>query len=525
MAHINGYFFNAQINEGGQYDRLYNNEDFCGYLAQLIGNGVFPTPQTQLQVSPKEGMTVKVNPGQGWIEGHKMILEEDIEGDFTLTVPSVLLEGHSRTDRVVFRVNYVDRVMEIVLKSDLENETTPGVTRNSDYYELSLALISVKYGITEITESMIADTRGEAEVCGWVAGLIEQIDVSGVASQYVARYQEILNDMESWYATLTQDLTVGAYLVQYHKVVQVPASNIIYLDMEDYVYNSHDLLTLTLNGLRLSPGVDYYIVTSSTPVSIRLATEITSGNTLDILAVKSSLEPSSGGLVTYVMGQKFVYIPNALPNENVKKMWINTLGVTNKFAVAGRNLIRFDRFDDYTSGDLTFELLSNGKIGIGGTSGSSPISCVLPIDISTFRPGEKYTLSIAFDGISDTEDVGAGVLINGTTGYVVDYATRTITFEIPETLTSIALDISVSGVSVPVSGSVALQLEYGAIAHDFVKAYYDEYTYDGNNTPMLNDGISNIWILDSSASGLKVGYFVMDSVVDGDSLYYPIENS
>ena len=65
-------FFNA-IESGGVYDRIYNAEDVTSYLDKIVGNGVFPTPSTQLKVTAGTGLQVTVAAGQGWIDGHKLI--------------------------------------------------------------------------------------------------------------------------------------------------------------------------------------------------------------------------------------------------------------------------------------------------------------------------------------------------------------------------------------------------------------------------------------------------------------------
>lgn len=531
---IKGYFFNAEIQPGGGYDRLYNNEDVCGYLDKIIGNGVFPNPSSQLQVVPSEpaSMGVVINPGQAWINGHKLWNDSELYLDVS-AAPNVA--GYSRYDRVVFAVNHLDRVMDIyILNGNPGTEPTPpALTRNNDIYEMSLALIKVDYGDTSIAESKIYDTRGDSSVCGWVAGLIQQIDVSNIASQYVAQYEQILQNMisweqqqktdyDSWFASLTEDLTIGAYLLQYRKVVQGPASNVIPLDMEDYIYDRKDLIHVTLNGLLLSPGSDYRINNSASPASIIINTEITSGNTLDVLAVKSSLQPSSGGMVTSVVGDRSVYIPNALPDENIRRMWVNTLGSTNNFAISGRNLIRYDRFETHTVEGLTFTKIEGDRIRITGSSGSVYRTCYLPLDKSTFIPGQKYTVSIVSDDEIDPEDVSVGLTVNNM-GYVVQFGSPA-TVTIPDEFNKIELRIDVEH-DVDADYTIGVQLEYGPVANEFNRSYYDTYVYDGENTPKLNDEISNIWLLDENASGLKVAYFVTGTMTDGDSLLYPLENS
>lgn len=58
-------FFNAV--DG---DRVYSAADWAEYFASFIGNGVFGSPSTNLQVSPGDGMNVSVAAGLAWINGY-----------------------------------------------------------------------------------------------------------------------------------------------------------------------------------------------------------------------------------------------------------------------------------------------------------------------------------------------------------------------------------------------------------------------------------------------------------------------
>ena len=537
---VKGFFFNA-IEQEGVYDRLYNNEDFCGYLSCLVGNGVFPNPETHLQIIPTSpaSMAVKVSPGHGWINGHKIVVSDTPEPTILEIDPAPAYEGYSRLDRVVFALNKTYREMQVYVKTGVPatEPVAKALQQDNDIYELSLAIIKVSYGTTSITSDagVIKDTRDTPE-CGRVMGLIQQVDVSEIASEYEKQYEKILQEMitwqqaakteyDSWFAHLTDDLTIGAYLKQYRKIVQGPFADVIPLDMEDYTYDSKDLLHVTLNGLLLSPGSDYRINSTTNPINLILNTEITADNTLDILAIKSSLEPSSGGLITSVVGERYVYIANALPGEAVKRMWINTLGTTNNFVVTGRNLTRVDQFVSYTEGDMQF-IGQDGtnKVLITGNSGASGVGCPLPIDSSCFVPGEKYTASMVVNNIDPEDNVSVEVIINGSTIYQA-LPNDPVTFTIPDVFTSIGLNLTVNGINRDVNGLVGVQVEYGSVAHEYASVHNNTYVYDGINTPMLYDEINNIWIVDPDASELKVAYIVMDSTTDGDSLLYPLENS
>lgn len=280
---VNGYFFNA-VQQNGVYDRVYSAEDFSNYLDQIVGNGVFPNPSTQLQVRAGTGMQVIVGSGQGWIYGHKIINNADLP--LTVANSDVLM---GRIDRVVFYADFINRLMgvEILQGTPAAQPTAPQLTRNANRYEMSLATITVNKQITSITQAMITDTRADSTVCGWVAGLIQQVDTSTLFTQWQTAYSNYYNQstsefeswqasmksqFETWMQTLTQELKVNTYIQQYKKFVQLTASSskIIPLNMSGYTYEESDILFVIINGLVAAENVDYLIDTRNTTPEIHV---------------------------------------------------------------------------------------------------------------------------------------------------------------------------------------------------------------------------------------------------------------
>lgn len=288
---INGLFFNA-IEEGGIYDRTYSAEDFSNYLNQVVGNGVFPNPSTQLQVRADSGMNIIVGAGEGIIDGHKIINTADIQ--LSLSNSDALL---NRIDRVIFYCDYVNREMgiEVLEGTAATSPTVPELTRTTSRYEMSLATITVNKQITAVTDAMITDTRADSDVCGWVAGLIQQVDTSTLFIQWQTAYSNYYNTMTAafneWMETLTEELKINTFIQQYTKTVSLTAesSKVIALDMTDYTYASTDIIYVFINGLLAANGTDYYIDTSTTTPEITLSltgsTNIT--DVVEIRALKS----------------------------------------------------------------------------------------------------------------------------------------------------------------------------------------------------------------------------------------------
>jgi len=288
---INGYFFNAE-ESGGVYDRVYNAEDVTSYLDQIVGNGVFPNPSTQLQVRADSGMNIIVGAGEGIIDGHKIINTADMQ--LSLSDPDALL---NRIDRVIFYCDYVNREMgiEVLEGTAATRPTAPELTRTTSRYEMSLATITVNKQITVVTDAMITDTRADSDVCGWVAGLIQQVDTSTLFVQWQTAYSNYYNTMtaefNAWMETLTEELKINTFIQQYTKTVSLTASSskTIALDMTDYTYASTDIIYVFINGLLGVNGTDYYIDTSTATPSVQLSltgsTDMT--DVVEIRALKS----------------------------------------------------------------------------------------------------------------------------------------------------------------------------------------------------------------------------------------------
>lgn len=288
---INGLFFNS-IEEGGVYDRTYSAEDFSSYLNQVVGSGVFPNPSTQLQVRADSGMNIIVGAGEGIIDGHKIINTADMQ--LSLSDSDALL---NRIDRVIFYCDYVNRKMgiEVLEGTAATSPTAPELTRTTSRYEMSLATITVNKQITAVTDAMITDTRADSDVCGWVAGLIQQVDTSTLFVQWQTAYSNYYNTMtaefNAWMETLTEELKINTFIQQYTKTVSLTASSskTIALDMTDYTYASTDIIYVFINGLLGVNGTDYYIDTSTATPSVQLSltgsTDMT--DIIEVRALKS----------------------------------------------------------------------------------------------------------------------------------------------------------------------------------------------------------------------------------------------
>ena len=195
-------FFDANL-VGEEYDRVYLASQFAAYFASFIGNGIFAEHSNQLQVmemaTPQ--MQIVVERGQAWINGYWY------ENTDMLYLPIDVADGVlNRIDSVVLRLGFSERNIWLAVKKGTPavNPVAPEVTRNADYYELQLATISIPAGSIKITQAQITDTRMNKDVCGWVTGVIDQVDTTTLFNQYVDWYTTTTGQAEADIETIMQ---------------------------------------------------------------------------------------------------------------------------------------------------------------------------------------------------------------------------------------------------------------------------------------------------------------------------------
>ncbi len=283
---INSYFFNAVLQDGA-YDRTYDAEDVTSYLDLLVGDGVFPNPSTNLQVLAGTGMQVSVQAGQGWINGHKMINTAALP--LTIAAANALL---TRIDRVIFYVDYSARAMGIEVKTGTAaaSPTAPALVRTESRWEMCLANVTVAKGVTSITQANIQDTRGNSDVCGYVAGLVQQVDTSTIWNQYDAAGNQMLASnqqvFDDWFDQVKDTLATATMLRKLEYVFTTTSTTLSSFTVTDYLPSykySIDILEIYIDGLRLNDNEF-----SQTGATVTLAVPIThAGTTVELVVYKS----------------------------------------------------------------------------------------------------------------------------------------------------------------------------------------------------------------------------------------------
>ena len=293
---INSYWFN-NVKTNGVDDRVYNAASFAEYLNGIISSGVLATPSTNLQVVADKGFALRVKPGSGWIDGYKMVLDSDMS--LTLNIAHATFPRH---DRVVFALDHNNRLMNIYVKtgSAASNPTPPALANTETLKELSLARIYVPAGATSITQARITDERPTG-FCGYISGLINQVDVSTLYDQFVESMQEFQQktevDFDAWFQSLQDTLVSNTLFVEKKAVVTTDTTNVssIPIPTELQYGAALDVLHVFVNGFRLVEGEEYTktgtTITFKNPIAkIGTVIEITNWKTVGTTNVQEVVD-------------------------------------------------------------------------------------------------------------------------------------------------------------------------------------------------------------------------------------------
>lgn len=192
-------FFDAMEQGEGNYDRVYTAAEFAHYFSLLVGNGVFPSPDTGLNVlaSDPASMTVKIGDGSGWINGYFVT----VAGGHSVTLEAASGAG-TRIDSIIMQWNSNDRKINIIAKSGTASGNPQPVTlqRDAELWELELAQITVGAGVSSVDQTKIKDMRSDETRCGLVTALLKGIDPSSFLKQSEAEFNQ-------WFETVMNKIS------------------------------------------------------------------------------------------------------------------------------------------------------------------------------------------------------------------------------------------------------------------------------------------------------------------------------
>lgn len=296
-------FFNSQ--DG---DRTYDADQMSEYFDGLISNGVYENIGGALQVLASSNMEVNVQTGRAIINCKWLSNDSILTLNITQSHPTL-----NRYTAVVLRLDIINRLMTITTKdgTNASNPIKPSMQNDSTMVELCLAYIYVGAGAVTITQANIEDTR-PTNLCGWITGLIDQVDTSQLFLQYQAAWNNYYNTMtaafNTWFESLVDELNVNTFIQQFTKrvVIQSSSENMIMLDMAGYTYDSSDIVHVYINGFLGVPNVNYVIDTlSSIPIVTVAANAVGTDVYIEVLKSKigfTQLTASNGNPLTFESG-------------------------------------------------------------------------------------------------------------------------------------------------------------------------------------------------------------------------------
>ena len=176
-------------------------------------SGVFAA--SELAVSAGEGMIVTLSKGRAWMayaEFAGVAYANTVAKQMAVPTADAYLD---RIDRVIIRFDRTGNDIKamIVSGNPASNPSAPNIIRNDSTYDLSVAQIRVKTGVTEITAADITDERLNADVCGLMQDGVTGIDTSVFQAQWTALLQQLSNALNG--ALEGRVLTKTKYLLHF----------------------------------------------------------------------------------------------------------------------------------------------------------------------------------------------------------------------------------------------------------------------------------------------------------------------
>lgn len=290
-------------------DRRYNAEQINDFLTGLVNGGVYESVGGGLQVKSNAGMKVQVLSGK-LSDSNGRWLQNDSTLVLTLDAADLVL---NRYDAIVAKLdsNQNQRTGTITVKKGTaaSTPTKPTAERTQFVEEYILAYVYVGKGVTTITQAQIEDTRVNTSICGFVTGLIKQVDTSQLFLQYQTAYAQFLNELnewkavqknafttwmnqqkasfDTWFKILTDELRIDTYVET--TVTRLISTSNSTASLEANGYADGATVIVFKNGLLLSENVEYSLEKHATSVTVQLFDILGFTGELVVLVLKSKI--------------------------------------------------------------------------------------------------------------------------------------------------------------------------------------------------------------------------------------------
>lgn len=283
-------------------DRKYDADQMSTYFEGLVSNGIYENIGNRFVVHAGTGMTVTVGSGRALIDSHW--IKSDAQVTLNLDPADVQLD---RIDAIALRLDRNERNITIVVKTGTPSLSpqAPTISRTQNVFELYLAYVYIGRSITRIT-----DLRSSS-LCGWVTGIIKQVDTSDLFDQWETAYENYYytstnefdaymqakkTEFETWFTSLTEELRVDTYIDKQQTSYQITQTRLDKGTFPIPNYSSRDVLFVVLDGVMLVEGVDFMVVKSPEFPDIDGSGQITNAD-----ATKAGLI-ASGHAEEYALG-------------------------------------------------------------------------------------------------------------------------------------------------------------------------------------------------------------------------------
>lgn len=247
-------FFNSMNN-----DRRYNAEDMSRYFAGMYTRGVLQNYKDKFAVKANGGMQVKVPTGKAFFSDGKYI---ENTADIVLNVDAsdVVL---GRIDSIVLRCDRNESVRDamVVLKKGTpsSNPQPPAIEVDEYVEELLICNVRIDKMTENLTQANIENTVANTDVCGYVTGLIDQVDTSELYAQYQEAYKQFYiisqEKFDEWFDNVKETVKATALMRRYRNTYTTTQEAETRMEIGIPEHDSVlDIVEVYINGLKAIEG-------------------------------------------------------------------------------------------------------------------------------------------------------------------------------------------------------------------------------------------------------------------------------